>query len=119
MPETLFRVPRFWAIIAFLPFLYTCNYLGGALRFAMTRSNYDHQVALLPADDKPRVAVFDWGGMIWSSRGVMYDESDEIALPLGQQSAAWRDRAGETELGCRHWHEDSLWSHYYLVNFLC
>src|ERR1700729_3332459 len=119
MPETLFRVPRFLAGIAFLPFLYTRNYLGGALRFAMTRSNYDHQVALLPADDKPRVAVFDWGGMIWSSRGVVYDESDEIALPLGQQSAAWRDRAGETELRCRHWHEDRLWSHYYLVNFLC
>jgi hypothetical protein len=107
------------AIVAFLPFLHACNYLGGALRFAMTRSNYDHQVALLPADDKPRIAVFNWGGMIWSSQGVVYDESDEIALPLGQQSAAWLDKARETELDCGHWNENRLWYHYYLVSFSC
>jgi hypothetical protein len=59
------------ASIAFLPFLRACNYLGGARRFAMTRTNYDHQVALLTADGNPRMAVFHWGGIIWSSRGVV------------------------------------------------
>jgi hypothetical protein len=71
----------------FFPFVRGCNYLGGALRFSMTRSYYDRQVALLPTDDNPRLAVFNWGGMIWASRGVVYDESDEIAMPPGQQSA--------------------------------
>ena len=117
--RAIFAAAAILGVIGFLPFLHTCNYLGGALRFAMTRSNYDHQVALLPADDKPGEAVFNWGGMIWSSRGVVYDESDEIALPVGQQSAAWRDKAAKTELGCGHWHENRLWSHYYLVSFAC
>lgn len=106
------------AIITFFPFLHTCLYIGGALRFAMTRSAYDHQVALLAADDKPRLAMINWGGMIWASRGVVYNESDEIALPHGQQSAAWVTKAGMTELGCG-WSEDRLWSHYYLVSFPC
>ena len=108
------------AIIAFLPVIHTCNYFGGALRFAMTRSYYDQQVvALLPPEDKPRIAVFTWGGMIWASRGLVYDESDEIALPPGRQSAAWLAKVSKTELGCGNWSESGLWSHYYLVSFPC
>lgn len=96
-----------------------CNYLGGALRFAITRSYYDQQVALLPADDIPRLAVFSWGGMIWSSRGLVYDESDEIAMPPGQQSARWKDKTRGSELSCGNWDARSLWAHYYLVAFSC
>ena len=107
------------AVITFFPVLHACNYLGGALRFAMTRSIYDREVAFLPAEDKPHLAVFNWGGMIWSSRGVVYDESDEIVLPQGQQSAAWLDIARKSELGCGHWNENRLWDHYYLVSFPC
>jgi len=100
-------------------FLRGCNYLGGALRFAVTRSYYEHQVSLLPRDGRPRLAVFNWGGMIWSSRGVVYDESDEIALPLGQQSADWNARARSGELGCGNWDARRLSSHFYLVVFPC
>jgi hypothetical protein len=103
----------------FFPVVRGCNYLGGALRFALTRSYYDHQVALLPADDIPRLAVFSWGGMIWSSRGVVYDESDEIALPPGQQSAAWKANPHLGELSCGKWDARRLWAHYYLVAFPC
>ena len=39
---------------------------AGPLRFAVTRSYYDSQVALLPADNRPRIAFFNWGGMIWA-----------------------------------------------------
>jgi hypothetical protein len=103
----------------FLSFVGGCNYLGGALRFAITRSYYDHQVALLPIDGKPRLAVFIWGGMIWWSRGVVYDESDEIALPPGHQSAAWKAKADFSELSCGNWDARRLSSHFYLVGFLC
>jgi hypothetical protein len=103
----------------FFSFVRECNYLGGALRFAMTRSYYDQQVALLPIDGKPRLAVFNWGGMIWSSRGVVYDESDEIALPPGHQSAAWKANPHLGELSCGNWDARRLSSHFYLVGFLC
>jgi hypothetical protein len=103
----------------FFPFVRGCNYLGGALRFSVTRSYYDRQVALLPADDKPRLAVFNWGGMIWASRGVVYDESDEIAMPPGLQSARWKDMTRGGELSCGKWDARRLWSHYYLVGFPC
>jgi hypothetical protein len=103
----------------FFPFVRGCNYLGGAIRFAANRSYYDHQVALLPADDKPRIGVFSWGGMIWSSQGLVYDESDEVALPLGQQSIAWRDNPHIGQLSCGNWDARHLWSHYYIVAFPC
>ena len=103
----------------FFPFLRGCNYLGGALRFAMTRSYYENHIARLPFDGTPRLAVFNWGGMIWASKGVVYDESDEIALPLGQQSADWNARARSGELGCGNWDARRLSSHFYLVAFSC
>jgi hypothetical protein len=103
----------------FFPFVRGCNYLGGALRFSVTRAYYDRQVALLPTDDNPRLAVFNWGGMIWASRGVVYDESDEIAMPPGQQSLRWKDKTRGGELSCGKWDARRLWSHYYLVGFPC
>jgi hypothetical protein len=103
----------------FFSYMRGCNYLGGVLRFAATRSYYDRQIAQLPANGKPRLLVFSWGGMIWASRGVVYDESDEIALPIGQQSAAWKANPNRDELSCGNWGVHRLWAHYYLVDFLC
>lgn len=103
----------------FFPFVRGCNYLGSALRFAANRSYYEDQVALLPAGDKPRIAVFNWGGMIWSSRGLVYDESDEVALPPGQQTVSWKSSPHIGELSCGNWDARHLWSHYYIVAFPC
>jgi hypothetical protein len=89
------------------------------LRFSFSRSYYDEQVALLPADHKPRLVVFVWGGMIWASRGIVYDESDELAMPPGKQSAVWQEKARHSELSCGKWDARRLWSHYYLVGFPC
>jgi len=119
------RLPGVLAVAAilvafnFFPLVRGCNYLGGALRFSLTHSYYEQQVALLPAGDKPRLAVFIWGGMLWASRGVVYDESDEIAKPPGQQSTLWKDKARGGELSCGNWDARRLWSHYYLVGFSC
>lgn len=89
------------------------------MRFAITRAYYSRQIAILPNSEKPRFAIFNWGGMLWSSRGVVYDESDEIALPIGQQSATWRANPNLEELSCGKWHARRLSSHFYLVDFLC
>jgi len=48
---------------------------------------------------------------------VVYDESDEIALP--EQSSAWRKRVANTEVGmCGAW-GSSLGNHFYLVMTGC
>jgi hypothetical protein len=107
------------AVITFPRFLHACNYAGDVLHFVVARPYYDHAVASLPASQKPRLAVFNWGGMIWASGGLVFDESDEVALPPGQQSAAWRDKAFSTELSCQGYGIQPLWSHYYLASFPC
>jgi hypothetical protein len=109
------------ACLSFFPYLRACIYLGGALRFAENRSYYDHQVALLPADDKPRIGVFEWGGMLFAWRALVYDESDEVALPPGQQSVAWKGNFPYVdEFSCGHWGARRLWAaHYYIVDFTC
>jgi hypothetical protein len=93
-------------------------YVGDLLHFAVARPYYDSIVAELP-DDQPRIAVFNWGGMVWASRGVVYDETDEVDRPAGQQSVVWRSSPRLAELGCGGFRARRLWSHYYLVNFPC
>lgn len=103
--------------VCFFPFMRACNYLGGALRLAANRSYYDHQVALLSVSGQPQIEVFPWGGMLWSSRALVYDESDEIALPPGRQSAVWKDTVEQSN--CGGWDARHLWAHYYVVEFPC
>jgi hypothetical protein len=106
--------------LCFLPYFRGCAYLGGALRFAVNRSYYDHEVALLPADDHPRFRVFEWGGMLFAWRDLIYDESDEVALPPGGQSSAWKENdRNRGEFDCGHWNARRLWAHYYIVDFTC
>jgi hypothetical protein len=77
------------AIFTPLPLVRGCDYLGDVLLFVSRHQDYARQVAALPRSDHPRIAVFNWGGMIWASSGVVYDESDQVALPKGRQSAEW------------------------------
>jgi len=64
-----------------------------AIPFALLGS-----IAQLPTDGK-RYAEFNWGGMLFAFRGVVYDET-EIALPSGHQSAAWKRRMRKADLTC-------------------
>jgi hypothetical protein len=102
----------------FYPFIRGCIYVGDVLHFVVARPYYDHVIASLPPTGRPRLAVFNWGGMPWASGGLVYDESDEVALPLGQQSAAWKANPGRAELDCG-FVVSPLWSHYYLASFPC
>jgi hypothetical protein len=98
-------------------FVRSCDYYGDALRFIATRSYYDRKVAALPRDQL-RFAVFDWGGMVWAGHELVYDESDQITLRWGQQSAPWLSRARKTELVCGYGVQP-LWAHYYMADTPC
>lgn len=99
--------------------IWFCNDLGDTLHFVVMRGSYDRQIAALPETGEPRLLVINWGGMVWSSVGVVYDESDEVALPPGEQSPAWVARAHDTELSCEGFRIRPLWAHYYLAHFPC
>jgi hypothetical protein len=112
-----FAVP-FTAYEAILYVQYPADYA----HFQAMRSSYDAQVARLPKDGK-RYAEFNWGGMLFASSGVVYDETDEVALPHGHQSIAWKKRMRNTDLTCGG---DGpvgkvmrLIGHYYVTAFGC
>jgi hypothetical protein len=80
---------------------------------------YDKQIAVLPASQKPRLVVFNWGGMVWASRGLVYDETDQVSLSPGSQSVDWLAQASHNELSCEGYNVQPLWAHYYLASFPC
>jgi hypothetical protein len=114
-------LPVVLLIVAFDPvrFVRSCDYTGDVIHFIAMKSGYDRTIATLPADQHPRLAVFDWGGMSFASRGLVYDESDQVASPKGSQSADWLAEASHTELSCEGYGARPLWDHYYLVDFPC
>jgi hypothetical protein len=53
-----------------------------------------------PIENAPKLIFFDWGwsGHFLSSNvfyALVYDESDEIAIPPTQGSASWNEKAAE------------------------
>jgi hypothetical protein len=114
-------LPVILLIFAFDPvrFVRSCDYAGDVIHFVAMKASYDRTIAALPADQRPRLAVFDWGGMSFASHGLVYDETDQVALPKGSQSADWLAQAGHTELSCEGYGVRALWDHYYLADFPC
>ena len=90
---------------------------GETLHFQFMRTNYLAQVANLPPDRGPRLAVFNWGGFV-VSHGVVYDRSDEILLPPVKQSPEWNTRIAGTELECG-FSGYPLGDHFYNVRIYC
>jgi hypothetical protein len=92
------------------------------LHFRSMRPSYDARVALLYRDGH-RFDEFNWGGMLFASKGVVYDESDEVALPYGHQSTDWKKRMKSTDLTCGGdgpvGEVIPLGNHYYIATFGC
>jgi hypothetical protein len=70
------------------------------IRLELGRRRYLAEIAKLAPTDQPRLKLFDWGqsggaGVNSLIDTLVYDESDEIALPGKERSAAWRERAGK------------------------
>jgi hypothetical protein len=106
---------------ALLPwsFLRLLDEVGDTLHFQLARPYYQSVVAALPETGAPKLAVFDWGGVMIASHGVVYDESDEVALPPERQSRAWQARASRTTLSCEGYFVAPLGAHFYLGEFSC
>jgi len=93
--------------------------VGDRTHFYLMRTQYLAEVAANPSDGQPRLRVWNWGGMLWSSAGVVYDESDEIMRPAADQSADWKSRANNSELACGNYGFEPMGGHFYLAYFPC
>jgi len=94
------------------------NYFGDYIHFLIVRGSYEMQVAALPRGKEPRFLRFEWGGFLGNFVEVIYDEVDQLALPEGQQSAEWLDRA-RGGFGVCEFKARPLGEHFYVVNFSC
>ena len=63
--------------------------------------------------------MFNWGGDIAITIGVVYDESDEVILPADHQSEAWKLRVAQNELSCDGYTVQPMGGHFYLAEFRC
>jgi hypothetical protein len=74
------------------------------LRFEMWRDYYEQEVAqIIRHESEPRFKSFDWGGtggaaVINFDYALIFDESDEIALPPAQRSPLWWRQAAMEKL---------------------
>ena len=104
------------SLLNFFAFFALCREAGDRLHFLLARNSYRADIMRLPPAQGPRLVTWNWGGFV-VSKGVVYDESDEIALP--RQSPEWRSRAQGTELECGITGGMPLGGHFYLVGFAC
>ena len=109
-------------VVACNPFCFvrTCNYLGSVINLAITKPSYMAEIKSLPVGDEPKLLIFNRGGMLWSSEGFIYDESDELSLLPERRSMKWKARAYNTEeLSCGKYSATPLWGHFYFGAFSC
>jgi hypothetical protein len=52
-------------------FVRSCNHIGDVIHFIVAKPYYDRQIAALRIGRGFRLAVFDWGGMVWASSGLV------------------------------------------------
>ncbi|HUI17777.1 MAG TPA: hypothetical protein VL244_08945 [Alphaproteobacteria bacterium] len=91
---------------------------GEYIHFRVKRAAYLADIARLPTDKGPRLAIFDWGGFV-GSHAVVYDESDEVILSKDERSAAWKERIEGTELVCGIVAAEPLGDHFYITRIGC
>jgi hypothetical protein len=107
-----------------LAFIRFCNNSGDVIHFYVRRPVYMAAVNATPAGEQPRLLTFNLGGMIWASRGYVYDESDEVMKTPSMQTPAWKARASDSELGCGYGAvpiagPSFLTKHWYIASFAC
>lgn len=92
---------------------------GQYIHFRAKRADFLAEVAKLPTNEGPRLMIISWGGFLGSYRAVVYDESDEVALPEGQRSAEWKARTAGTELSCDIVRARAVGDHFYIAATEC
>jgi len=94
------------------------QFAGDYVHFLAKYPSYRSEISRLPAAE-PRFLVDDWGGFLsMVSRGLVYDESDEIARPATEQSEAWKKRTSRTLASCVYGYTP-IGGHFYLVALDC
>jgi hypothetical protein len=88
---------------------------GEYVHFLVMYPTYLSEISRLPTD-QPRLMVHNWGGLLLTSHGVVYDESDEITLPKLKRSEAWNKRASRTDTECVYAYTP-VGGHFYFVGF--
>lgn len=92
---------------------------GDFVHFELRRAEYMAEIQAMPTSNEPRLKLFSWGGWYSASDGVVYDESDEVVLPVERQSEFWRKRAEHTDLSCKGYFAVPMGQHFYLVHYPC
>jgi hypothetical protein len=110
--------------LRYLQFIHFCNDGGDVVYFIAERSSHLEKIRTAPPNGEPRLLVFDRGGMLWASRGYVYDESDEVVRDEPLRSADLRARSDNTELSCGYYAQPfpghfSFTQHWYLASFNC
>lgn len=105
-------------------FIRFCNNAGDVVHFYARYASYMRTVRAAPSTGEPQLLTINRGGMIWASRGFVYDESDEVLRDPSRQSEAWKARAQASELGCGYGAipipgPSVLIRHWYVASFAC
>jgi hypothetical protein len=74
------------------------GFTPGWIRFELGRQYYLAEIDKLPRGSEPRFKVFNWGqtggaAVVNNFFTLVFDESDEIALPAEKRSSDWSRRA--------------------------
>jgi hypothetical protein len=96
------------------------------VKLTLNEKQYLREIELAHPDDRGfHYTTFSWGvnsADAGDSTDLIYDESDELALPDGRRSQAWWKNAGENSRNyygmCPH-EVRSIKSHFYVVRFMC
>lgn len=73
------------------------GFTPGWIRFELGKHHYLAEIERLPQNGEPRFKLFNWGGtggagVVNVFFNLIFDESDEIALPPEKRSAQWLSR---------------------------
>jgi hypothetical protein len=94
------------------------QFAGDYVHFLVKYSSYRSEITK-QQNEGSRFLVDDWGGPLpHVSRGLVYDETDEIAKPAGEQSEEWKDRVRGSEGQCIQGYTP-IGGHFYLVALDC
>lgn len=105
--------------------IWLINRLGDEIHFFVMRNAYLTEIARIPQSLKPKLVVFDLGGMFGTSQAIVYDESDELSLSANKRSEAWQQRTEKTQLSCEPIFAETflrftgLTKHFYMVTYSC
>lgn len=109
-------------LVAGIPFIYGGCTLKTARYIKVTLSEDQYLKAI--NETKPdahgfRFKEFPWGGFMSNPVILVYDESDELALPQEQRSEAWWKKLRDSPFAQCRYSVQKIKSHFYAVDFGC